>query len=124
MIQLTRFGFAFSVLAFLAGCSDSATKTFDSGGEDANKIAIILGDIPDCSGNPKKIEKFIVKGGNTAEISAKAVELEIVGKPKVDGSSATCEVKVMAPGGSPLGQKTWNFVKEGSDWKIKDAPIK
>ena len=112
------------VTSFLVGCSSSSSNTTDFGGEDANKIASILGNIPDCSGNPKKIEKFITKGGNTAEISAKAVEVEIVGKPKIDGSSATCEVKVTAPGGSPLGQKTWNFVKEGSDWKIKDAPFK
>jgi hypothetical protein len=106
------------------GCGDSVPKPVDFGGEDANKIVKMLEDIPDCSGNPIKISKLISKGGDTSYISSKSIEIEIVGKPAVDNTNATCELKICAPGGMFIGKKTWTFVKEGAEWKLKDAPVK
>ena len=52
------------------------------------------------------------------------------GDPEVDGDSASFTVEILRRSEdslsdemTPVGEKTWNAVKVGTDWKLKDAPL-
>lgn len=114
----------FGLFGLFAGCGETSPKSVDFGSEDSNKIVRLIEDIPDYSGNPTKLEQIVIKGGDVSYISTSSVEVQLVGKPKVDGASASCGLMIFAPGGSLLGEKSWTFEKVGSDWKLKNAPVK
>ncbi len=47
-----------------------------------------------------------------------------VGKPIIDGDSATLKVAIRdEKTGDDAGQFDWSFVKEGEGWKIQSAPL-
>jgi hypothetical protein len=114
--------------AGLAGCGGAgpeAGKAPDMGGPDANAVCVLVEDANDLGTNAKKYDAAFVKGSKPADLKKFAQHsYGIVGRPKVEGASATCTVRVTKTATSEaIGEKEWVFAKEGDKWKIKDAPL-
>jgi hypothetical protein len=114
-----------ALLLFLAtGCGGSSPTSIDLGGEDGREIAVLVEDLNDAKGNPKKTAGLFAAGAKPPDPKKlNQYEFSIVGKPSVSGESATCKVRVDNAKGETAGEPEWSFVKDGGKWKIKDAPL-
>ena len=114
------------VLGLLAivGCGGGGeTKSLDMGGEDGNKISMLIEEMNDAVGNKKKLAELFVSGAKLPEPKASmGMSFFIVGKPSVQGTSATAKVRI-DKNSQAAGEKQWTFEKVGDAWKIKDAPV-
>lgn len=116
-------------LVMLLGCSmtlgcGSATRQLDFGGEDGKMIADLIDDLSDFKGDDAAIAQRCAantRPPTSAELMR--YEYSIVGKPSIDGESATCKIRIDQPDGSPVGDKDWRFRKMGGVWKIEAAPL-
>lgn len=113
------------VLYCLIGCGGRDSEgRLDLGGEDANKVGVVIDEVNDAKGNPKRLAALFAKGAtlpDTKKINPYGFFLS--GKPSVSGAEATCKVRIEGADGSLAGEKDWVFVKEGDAWKIKSAPL-
>lgn len=120
------------VFALSAGCgggSGGDMKPLDMGGEDGIKIATLVDDLNEAKGDAKKTGKLFASGAAPAAADAKKIAahsyyIATGTKPTVTGSEGTAKVSIHSDKESKeVGQKDWNFVKEGDAWKIKAAPL-
>lgn len=115
------------ILGFLGlvGCGGGSSESVDMGSPEGKLIAECVENFNDSTGNVSKLKKSFTNG--SAPTTAKkfaGLAFYVVGKPAVTGEQATCKVRVeKANNGNSLGEQDWSFVKEGSEWKIKSAPI-
>jgi hypothetical protein len=110
----------------LAGCdSSSNTGTVFTG--EAHGVAVLVDDMNDVKGSPKKAATIFAKGAAPSGSDLRKYgpyNFSIVGKPSVNGSDATAEVSIRKEvDGAEVGKTTWTFSKEGEAWKIKSAPL-
>ena len=114
-----------SLISCVGGCRHTTAP--DYGGEDGNKIAALVDKMNDDSNTIPKLKASFASGTAIGKKDVKTYprfRYEIKGSPTVSGDSATATVEVSAYSGNDAGrEKEWTFVKEGSDWKIKAAPL-
>lgn len=114
------------LLGLLAGCAHSAAKLPDYGGDDGNQIAKLVDQMNDDSNTIPKLKAVFATGTPVGKKDIKSFpqfRYEIKGNPNVNGDVATATVVVSRHTTSGSCDKVWNFVKEGTDWKIKSAPL-
>ena len=112
-----------AALAAIVGCG-GPTKPLDMGGEDGQKVSLLIEDINDSKGNPKKMSELMVTAVSAAEVKKfDPYEFSIIGKPSMNGTNATCKVRVDKISGEQAGEVEWGFEKVGDAWKIKSAPV-
>ncbi len=109
----------------LTGCGVGSSGSVDMGSPEGKLIAECVENFNDSSGNVSKLNKSFPNGSApTAPKKFAGLAFYVVGKPSVTGEQATCKVRVeKANNGNLLGEQDWSFIKEGSEWKIKSAPI-
>lgn len=109
----------------LTGCGGPVGGDF--GGPDGKLIADLIGDFDDLKNNPRKLVTAFAKGAVPAEEvqpKFRRYMFFLVGKPTVSGNTATATIAIEVPStGDQVGERTWEFVKEGDAWKIKSAPL-
>jgi hypothetical protein len=109
-----------------AGCGGSSNKdkSLDMGGEEGSKIASLIDDLADFKNNPKKLPSICDESLKLTEPKKfGSYSYYVVGKPTVNGDTATCTIRIDDAGGTKLFEKEWEFVKRGNNWKIKSCPI-
>ena len=114
------------VVALVSGCGSSGTPTgvLDMGGADATQVATIVEDANDAKGDTKKTAALFANGVKLPDPKRFAEhDYYVSGKPTVNGSEATCIIRVDFAKGGTAGEVEWSFVKEGEKWKIKYAPL-
>jgi hypothetical protein len=75
---------------------------------------------------PRQFEKAFVGAAPRGPAQKKYIGLQytLVGKPAVNGESATATIVVeKSATGAKLGEVTWEFAKVDGTWKIKTAPL-
>ncbi len=114
---------SFVLLLLTIGCSDS-NKTIDMGGEDGSQVALLIEDLNETKHNAKKVVDSFVSKQVTPDVKKlNQLTFYVMGKPAVNGSSATCKVQIEKSDSTPLGEQDWQFEKVGDKWKIKAAPL-
>lgn len=111
-------------LCIWSGCSGSP-KSVDMGGEEGSKVAATVEDLNEVKNNAKKLANVFV--ANQKVPDAKELNKHtfyVMGKPIVQGSSATCKVQIEKADGTPVGEQQWEFEKVADAWKIKSAPLR
>lgn len=111
-----------AILVCLVGCG-GASQPIDMGGEDGAKVALLVEDMNDAKGIPKKQDPLFVSPGGPMTKEYAKFDYFVIGKPTVTASMATCKVSVQKADGSSAGEKEWTFEKVGAEWKIKSAPL-
>lgn len=123
--MILRLAMLLGLLGMIGCGGGDPGKGADMGGAEGKLVAEAVENLNDTAGNAAKFAKAFAKG--SAPVAGKkygGLAYYIVGKPVVTGEQATCKVRVeKAADGTSLGEQEWSFVKEGSDWKIKSAPI-
>lgn len=105
------------------GCKEKS-KTQTLGGEEATKVALLIEEVNEAAGNPKKVEALFATGSAPSDAQKLTkYGFTIVGKPTVNGTTGTATVRIDSAEGQKLGEQEWTFEKEGDKWKIKTAPL-
>ena len=99
----------------------------DYGGEDGSKIAALVDRMNDESNTIPKLKASFASGTPIGKKDVKAYpqsRYEMKGTPTVAGDEATARVEVRrTPATTPEVKRSGAFVKEGTKWKIKSAPL-
>jgi hypothetical protein len=112
----------FLLALLLIGCGGSGDSVKD---DDSGSVKMFLEGYEDIR-EPRFIGRHFAAGKAPAKTElAKYAKhgIEIVGTPRVQGSSATVQVKILDAKGKDLGTKEWTLVKDGSAWKFESAPL-
>jgi hypothetical protein len=118
-------------LAFLAlcsllmtGCGQSSGDT-PLGADDAGKVELLVSMVNDDKSTGSVLSRHFAKGSVPKDLKKyPRYTYDVVGKPTLNGDTATAKVKLTAEiGGKEAGDQEWTFVKEGDAWKIKSAPL-
>jgi len=115
-----------SACLLVMGCGDGTgdNKALDLGGPEASAIATLVEDLNDAVTSNKKLDALFVKGSTPTDLKKLAkLSFYISGKPSVNGTNATCKVRIDDAAGKTLGEPEWSFEKVGDKWKIKTAPL-
>ena len=119
--------FAFITVAAMAamvGCGSSTKGPLNMGGEDGQKVALLVEDLNDSKGNPMKMSGLMATAVTAPDVKKyDPYEFYVLGKPTVNGAAATCKVSVQKVSGETAGEVEWGFEKVGDAWKIKSAPV-
>lgn len=108
----------------LSGCGSSPPGTVDMGGEDATKVAVLVEDLNEAKGDAKKMEPFFISKPSAADAKKfNTMSFYLKGKPKITGTTATCNVQIEKQDGTPVSELEWRFEKVAGGWKIKSAPL-
>jgi len=79
------------------------------------------------TGSNYTMAKYFTKGTKISQIEYKKYikfSYKFEGNADISGDTAKATVKVMdANDGKEAGSKEWSFLKDGTIWKIKDAPL-
>lgn len=112
------------IVLLASGCGDGgAPKRLDMGGVDGDQVSSIIEDVNEAAGDLKKMTGLFVKGSKPADLKKlDSHSVSIVGRPSVNGTTATAKVRV-DKAGKMLGEAEWSFEKEGDKWKVKAAPL-
>lgn len=108
----------------VSGCGSDTPTPPNFGSADGTEIAKVIEEFNEAKTDPKKIaEMFAAKPGADSKKYGKLM-FELVDRPTINGNEATAKVAVLDDGtGNEQGTVTWAFLKDGSTWKIKDAPL-
>jgi hypothetical protein len=125
MRTVTRFGVLGLALAALAaaGCGPSGAANLPEG--DPKAIGDLIDNLNEVRTDPKRLAACFARGAAPKDLKRYAAcEFYLGGKPSVSGDSATLTVSVRRQSdGGEAGTPEWTLVKEGSDWKLKSAPL-
>jgi hypothetical protein len=106
----------------LVGCGEEKPKSPELGGEDGMAIARCIEDLGDSTNSAKKLSDLFIAGSKPPELAKlKGCMFSIVGKPSLNGTTATAKVKIEKD--SKSSEQDWTFEKVGNTWKIKTAPL-
>ena len=119
---------AIVMLIVVAGCGEERGKS------DLSGVELVIGQIASVSGaagepNRERWEGLFVEGTAPDDAQrAKYAPLQFVWdrqKVSLSGTTATATITVMkSADGQPVGEPVeWEFVGEGTSWKIKNAPL-
>jgi hypothetical protein len=126
MKALSAASVAVSALLF-AGCGGIKDNATEYGGSDGKQVADLINDFDDLKSDAKRMETAFAAGALPKPADQKkyiSLAFKLVGKPAVNGATATATVAVeKSTTGDKVGEKQWEFVKEGDIWKIKSAPL-
>jgi|SRR5262245_65646715 len=107
-------------LLLLHGCGSEAKREQQP---DEQLVSLVTG-TPDKALNAKQAKEHFVTVPAKGELQRYAqLSFEPAGSPSVSGNTATVPVKITAPDGTLKGEVTWEFVKDGDRWKLKNAPL-
>lgn len=113
-------------MATAAGCG-GPNPARDYGGEDGKKVADLISEFEDLTNKPKEFAQAFAAGvapKGAAQKKYNSYQYRLVGRPTVSGETATATITIEKPStGDKIGEKTWEFAKEGGTWKIKAAPL-
>jgi hypothetical protein len=95
------------------------------GGEDGKFVAELIEDLNDFKADDTNLAShFASTSGVPTSSDLSRFDFSIVGKPSVNGDSATCKVRLdNSADGTLVGEKDWSFKKVGGNWKIENAPL-
>ncbi len=126
----TRSGILLALVAVVfavPGCGSNGSNgppALDFGSEDGKKIAELVSDLNEAKATAQKFKTLFVAPAPSNWKTYEALNFDVVGKPKVDGTQATAKVKIRSDADqAEKGEKEWAFAKEGDKWKIKSAPL-
>jgi len=107
--------------ALLLGCGGGGGPSPQADGE---VIAALVAGTPDKAANAALAKDHFVAVPPAAMLRRYYEgSFEPASAPSVSSDTATVAVKVLAPDGTEKGRATWQFVKAGERWKLKDAPL-
>ena len=112
---------ALGLLAML-GCAGSSDSVKD---DDSSSVRMFLESYEDFR-EPRFIGRHFAKGKAPAknELANYAkYSLEVVGTPRVQGTTATAQVKLLDAKGNEVATKEWTLIKDGLAWKLENAPL-
>lgn len=105
------------------GCGGRSSVP-DMGGEDGKKIAALIEDLNDAAGVAKKMAPLFASSVRPEPVKFGRYSYSVVGRPSVNGDSATCQVRIdTLAGGENKGEQQWTFSRQGGEWKITAAPL-
>ncbi|MCA9265624.1 MAG: hypothetical protein KDA60_17305 [Planctomycetales bacterium] len=115
-----------AVVAFaLSGCN-SSNELVVSDDPQLESIRDTIDRVPDSAGRKLMWDKLWAGGKSPTDNKVndwyKSHSLIITNDVKIDGDTATVRVQSM-DADSNLMEHVWTLVKEGEDWKLKDAPM-
>ena len=115
--------------AALSGCG---SKTENAAGapsdkSDEGQILRVIWMVNDDKSTGGTLKRHFAEGLKLSAADLKkfaAYAIDIKGKPKVNGDTATATIAFkLERGETDAGEKEWEFVKESGGWKIKAAPL-
>jgi len=112
---------ALGLLAML-GCGGSSDSVKD---DDSSSVRMFLDAYEDFC-EPRLISRQFAAGKVPAksELAKYAkYRLEVVGTPRVQGTTATAQVKLLDAKGNEVATKEWTLIKDGLAWKLENAPL-
>lgn len=104
-----------------AGCGSAASVSPD----ESATISLIL-DVSDATRSEAEFTAVFASGHAPAKgMRRKFTEYSFspVGKPSITENDATMTVQVSDANDDPIGEVTWNAVKEHGKWKLATAPL-
>lgn len=106
-----------------AGCSSEASAP-NYGGEEGIVLARMIENLSEDS-QPQAYFSSAAKPTPTQAKKLRGCTFELVGKPVIDGETATATVKVTTGGKKAVEpvDVEWKFVKEKNRWMIQAAPL-
>jgi hypothetical protein len=112
------------LLPLAVGCGTPPGDT-PLGADEAGKIALRVSMVNDDKSTPNTLSRHFAKGAVPKDLKKfPKFTYDTPEKPTVTGDTATVKVKMTAElGGKEQPDQTWTLVKEGDEWKIKDAPL-
>lgn len=119
-----------TLLSVVTGCGGSAppaNKTAELN-DDQKAIHGLVSGFADYSSSADRLKSRFIKGKapKPAEVKKYASSsFSVLGEIAVSGDSATAPVEVTKYDANGVGTSktmTWKFQKEGSDWKLVEAP--
>lgn len=95
---------------------------------DERLVSDVVENFNEARQDAKKSEKLFAKGAMPAKVEFKKYgqfsSWANAGGPKLSSDTASMTVAVRdEKTGNDAGHVEWTFAKEGSDWKIKSAPL-
>ena len=116
-----------TTVLFTNGCGD-AGKSANTKGQrtDQAVLASLVTEFAD-TGNNAMMSKYFKQGTKISQVEYKKYikfNYKLEGNADISGDTAKATVKVMdANDGKEAGSKEWSFLKDGTIWKIQDAPL-
>jgi hypothetical protein len=114
------------LLLLLVGCGESDPAEI-YGGVDGHTIATLISEVASRADSPQRTAEIYAAGAAPTGTALKRYlryDYRLIGRPSVHGETGTATIVFEEPNtGEQVGEKTWEFVKEGGTWKIKAAPL-
>lgn len=119
---------AIALAALMSGCGGEARSSSVPVAGDERLVSDVVEDFNEARQDVKRSEALFAKGAMPAKAEFKKYGpfsfWPNVGGPKISGDTATMTVMVCdEKTGNDAGKVEWTFVKEGSGWKLKSAPL-
>jgi len=117
------------LLLLTAGCNDSAVAPVPldfGGGDEGKQIAELVDRMNDQSNSVSRLKASFATGtaiGYQATRQYPKYRYELKGTVSVNDNTASATIAIEPHAGGTLVEKPWTFVKEGTAWKIKSAPM-
>jgi hypothetical protein len=107
-----------------AGCGESASGVPEA--SDATLIEGVVSSLPDRAQSADLFKSIFVAGNVPPDASRQQIggsQLTLSTPPSIADTTATASVLFRSPNGEESGPVTWEFSKEGNEWKVKSAPV-
>jgi hypothetical protein len=126
-LSVARACAAVGLALLMSACGGAPSSSVPVAGEE-RKVSDVVEDFNEARQNVKRSERLFAKGAMPAKAEFKRYGQfsywPDAGIPKLSGETATMKVTVRDENtGIDAGQVEWTFAKEGTDWKIKSAPL-
>lgn len=113
-------------LIMLAGCGGGEMQGPTHANDDLKQLHTLVNDLAESSGQDfnRRFTKAALPP-RSAQTKFRQLSFLFAGDPSITGNDATGKVKITSSNdpNKALGEKDWKFVKEGTGWKIKEAPL-